>query len=150
MGQCGPVYYKFRVSKMLRHHRGYVHVHKKVLIPFVRFISLITFCRKSTDPYQPFIKMLCPLPLHRSQRQHKHWPETGWFAYKLVTLLSTTFLKLLKNERTFLNTHCDTCSCKPLLFVYFGIFRKITTKGIIRSTASTEMICFMWTLCFRK
>ena len=38
----------------------------------------------------------------------------------------------------FLNKLCDRC--KPLSFVYVGIFRKKITKGIIWSTASTYVI----------
>ena len=56
-----------------------------------------------TDPLSiAFINMLWPpTSLPRAPLPHKYWPEIGYFAYKLVTLLSTTCLNSIQYERTF-------------------------------------------------
>ena len=82
--------------KMLRSPHG--DVHKKVLTPFFQFIFLVKICRKK---YRPHINRLYknvthPTALHRAALSHKYWPATGYFAFKQVTLLSTTFLKSTK------------------------------------------------------
>ena len=107
-------------------------VHKQMLIPFVYFIVLIKFCWKNQSI--AFIKMLCTLPVCTGPHspinidQRPDILHVNWLHY-----YQQHSWNLLKNQRTFLNTLCD--SCQTLSFVYYGIFIKKNNKGLIWITA---------------
>ena len=124
---------------MLRPPRGDIlYLKKKELTPFVWFISLIKCCRKKyRPPYLSFIKMLWP-PYSALPRPYT-LTRDRIICIETDNLIVNNILEIYSNMRGhFLNTLCD--SSHPFSFVYFGILRKITTKGIIWNTASTQII----------